>query len=247
MLKRPKIGITMRLELPTRRYYLGRDYSDALEAHGASPVHISLIPDADYIGSALDGLDGILLPGSDTDADPLLYGEEPHPSLKKVIREKDETDLIVLAASERRGLPLLAICYGMQILNVSRGGSLYQDIGSQVADAIKHEQGEPLDRDSHSVSFTEGSLLGEIALNGSPGSIRVNTHHHQAIRRLGANLKISATANDGIIEGIEDVRPERFVIGVQWHPELSWRNGASSRIFGAFVERCRATRDLPRQ
>lgn len=238
MQNRPKIGITMRLDLATRRFYLGRDYSEALEAHGASPMHISLIPDPEYIASALEGLDGILLPGSNTDADPLLYGEEPLPGLKKVIREKDETDLLVLAEIERRGLPVFAICYGMQILNVSRGGSLFQDIGTQVPDAIKHEQGEPLDWDSHRVSFSEGSLLGKIALDGDSEFIRVNTHHHQAVNRIGENLRVSARASDGIIEGIEDTRIDRFVLGVQWHPELSWRNGASSRLFRTFVERC---------
>lgn len=238
MQKRPQIGITMRLDLAARRFYLGRDYSEAIEAYGASPVHISLIPDRDYIASVLEGLDGILLPGSDTDADPQFYGEEPLPGLKKVIREKDETDLLVLAEAERRELPVLAICYGMQILNVSRGGSLFQDIGTQVPEAIKHEQGEPLDRDSHRVTFTERSLLGQIALDGKSEFIRVNTHHHQAIKRIGEHLRVSARAIDGIIEGIEDTRANRFVIGVQWHPELSWRSGASSRLFGSFVRRC---------
>lgn len=114
----------MRLEMPTRRFYLGRDYSEALAASGAAPVHLALIPDRDYIAEVLGGLDGILLPGSDTDADPALYGEEPLPGLKKVIREKDETDLLVLEEAEKLNLPMMAICYGMQILNVSRGGEL---------------------------------------------------------------------------------------------------------------------------
>src|SRR5689334_17278226 len=126
MVERPRIGITMRLEIESRRFYLGRDYSEAVEAAGGIPVHLGLIPKREYISAALEGLDGILLPGSDTDVDPSFYGEEPHPKLKKVVPEKDNTDRLVLEEAERRGLPILAICYGMQALNVWRGGTLIQ-------------------------------------------------------------------------------------------------------------------------
>ncbi|HYE66578.1 MAG TPA: gamma-glutamyl-gamma-aminobutyrate hydrolase family protein, partial [Pyrinomonadaceae bacterium] len=112
--ERPRIGITMRLELETGRFYLARDYSEALEAAGAVPVHIGLIPRADYIAALMEVLDGVLLPGSDSDVDPLRYGREPHPMLGRVQPLKDETDALVLEELERRGTPLLAICYGMQ-------------------------------------------------------------------------------------------------------------------------------------
>src|SRR5436853_7068223 len=118
MRKHPRIGITMRLEIETRRFYLGRDYSEAIEACGGVPVHLALIPKAEYIAEAMAGLDGILLPGSNTDVDPHYYGEEPHHKLGTVIPEKDETDRLVLAEAERLNMPLLAICYGMQALNV---------------------------------------------------------------------------------------------------------------------------------
>src|ERR671918_1574401 len=154
---RPRIGITMRIELETDRFYLARHYSEAIEAAGGAPLHISLIPNADYIDSVVDGLDGILLPGSDSDVDPLRYGQQPHPALGTVQTIKDETDLLVIKAAERKGIPLLAICFGMQILNVSRGGSLIQDIGSQVPESFKHEQGVPRDRHSHSISLSPGS------------------------------------------------------------------------------------------
>src|SRR5256886_4731278 len=93
---RPRIGITTRLELATDRFYLARDYSEAVEAAGGAPVHISLIPSRDYISTIMDGLDGVLLPGSDSDVDPLRYGAEPHPQLGSVVTIKDETDLLVL-------------------------------------------------------------------------------------------------------------------------------------------------------
>jgi putative glutamine amidotransferase len=138
-MKKPIVGITMRLEIETRRFYLGRDYSEAIAGFGAIPVHLSLIPKKEYIKGALQNLDGILLPGSDTDVDPIRFGEEPHPRLKKIVLEKDETDLMVLEEAERLKLPVLGICFGMQILNVSRGGSVFQDIESQISDALKHQ------------------------------------------------------------------------------------------------------------
>lgn len=241
MSRRPRIGLTMRLELATRRFYLGRDYSEAVEAAGAVPVHLSLIPDENYIHSAIEGLDGVLLPGSDSDVDPHLYGEEPHPKLGQTVPEKDKTDLIVLGEAERVNLPVLGICYGMQSLNVSRGGTLIQDIESQVADHIKHEQGVPRDRNSHGIEIEEGSVFSGLeAFSASDGTLRVNSHHHQAVKTVGENLRASAWAKDGIIEGIEDIRDDRFVVGVQWHPELSWTTDPLSRdVFKVFVERCR--------
>src|ERR1043166_656220 len=119
--RRPRIGIPMRIELPTDRFYLSRYYSEAVEAAGGAPVHISLIPKPDYINSVADGLDGILL----------------------------------IDAAERKQISVFAICFGMQILNVSRGGTLIQDIESQVPEAIKHEQGAPRDRASHRINVAQ--------------------------------------------------------------------------------------------
>src|SRR5215207_2580051 len=197
MQRRPRIGITMRIEHTTDRFYLSRDYSEAVAAAGGAPVHISLIPNADYVDSVVADLDGILLPGSDSDVDPLRYGQQPHPRLGTVQTIKDETDLLVIAAAERRRIPLLAICFGMQVLNVSRGGTLIQDISSQVPGAIKHEQGAPRDRPSHRVRLLENTRLSDIAR--SVDAI-VNSHHHQAVEGLGANLVATAWATDGVIE-----------------------------------------------
>ena len=237
MARRPRIGITTRLEIETRRFYLGRDYSDAVEAHGGVPVLINLIPKEGYINGVLDDLDGILLPGSDSDIDPHYFGEQPHANLGSVVTEKDETDLLVLAEAEKRGLPLFAICFGMQALNVSRGGSLIQDIESQVDGHIKHQQGVPRARNSHHLVVEEDSLLGQMSAGN--GNVRVNSHHHQAVGRLGNDLKATARASDGIIECIEDTREGKFVVGVQWHPELSWADDRlSGKLFETFVRAC---------
>ena len=228
----------MRLELETRRFYLGRDYSEALQGLGAVPLHLSLIPDIDYIADCLKGLDGILLPGSDTDVEPHRFGEEPHPKLKKIIFEKDETDALVIETAQKLGLPILAICYGMQALNVFHGGSLVQDIGSQIEGCLQHEQGIPLERNSHSLEIEENSIISRLI--SSKNIIRVNSHHHQAVKKVGNNLKATAWAKDGVVECIEDIRENRFSLGVQWHPELSWkRDELSRRIFETFIEECK--------
>ena len=223
----------MRIELETDRFYLSRHYSEAVETAGGAPLHISLIPHPDYIAAAIDDLDAILLPGSNSDVDPLKYGQEPHPALGSVHSIKDQTDLLILEQIEQRRLPLMAICFGMQVLNVSRGGTLIQDIPSQVPGAIKHQQGVPRDRPSHRVKILEESLLSALA---ESESALVNSHHHQAIQTVGRDLVATAWTSDGLVEALEDPRSDRFVIAVQWHPELGWQKDNLSRaLFNRFV------------
>lgn len=230
---RPRIGITMRLELVSDRFYLSRHYSEAVAAAGGAPVHISLIPRRDYISTIMDQLDGVLLPGSDSDVDPLRYGAEPHPNLGSVQTIKDETDLLVLEGVEKRKVPLLAICFGMQVLNVSRGGTLIQDIASQVPKAIKHEQGAPRDRASHRIKLGQRSILSSLAQSEAG---LVNSHHHQALEKVGKDLTPTAWSSDGLIEAVEDPRRDRFVVGVQWHPELGWQQDyLSQALFNRFI------------
>jgi len=236
--ERPRIGITMRIETGTERFYLGRHYSEAVEAAGAVPVHISLIPRREYIAALMASVDGILLPGSDSDVDPLRYGHDPLPGLGTVQPLKDETDTLVLEEVELRRTPLLAICFGMQILNVVRGGTLIQDIRSQLPEAIKHEQGAPRDRRSHRVRLLEGSLIAELA--GGESTV-VNSHHHQAVEKVGRELVATAWTSDGLVEALEDPRGDRFALAVQWHPEIAWEQDDFSRaIFQRFVESARS-------
>ena len=134
-------------------------------------------------------------------------------------------------------MPVFAICFGIQSLNVFRGGTLIQDIPSQQPDAINHNQGAPRDRHSHRVRILDGSLLGQLAASKSAA---VNSHHHQAIETLGRGLVATAWASDGLVEAIEDVRRDRFVLGVQWHPELGWeRDALSQALFARFVSEAR--------
>jgi putative glutamine amidotransferase len=237
MEKKPRIGLTMRLELETQRFYLGRDYSEAVAGYGGLPAHISLIPDADYISGVLSDLDGILLPGCNSDVDPLRYGQDPMPQLGTVIPEKDETDLMVLREAERLKMPVFGICYGLQIMNVFYGGTLYQDVYTQIKDCLKHEQGLPTGRNSHSIEIEPGSLMNKLA---GQDHAKVNTSHHQAVDRLGRHLNATAWSPDGIIEAVEGTKEDHFVLGIQWHPELSWKtNPLSGKIFDTFVGKAR--------
>jgi len=185
-------------------------------------------------------LDGLLLPGSDSDVDPLRYGEEPHRGLGEVQPLKDKTDLLTIAAAERKRIPIFAICFGMQILNVARGGTLIQDIPAQKPDAIKHEQGLPRDRASHRIRLKSDSLVGALAASEVA---MVNSFHHQAVEHVGRELVETAWAGDGLIEAVEDPRRDRFVVGVQWHPEINWaKDPLSQRLFERFIEACRERR-----
>jgi putative glutamine amidotransferase len=232
--RRPLIGIMMRHELETERFYLARYYSEAVEAAGGAPMHLPLIPSPELIKAVVSRLDGVLLPGSDSDVDPLRYGREPHAKLGAVHPLRDETDLLVLQEVEERRLPLLAICFGMQIWNVSRGGSLIQDIPAEVPSALKHEQGAPRERPSHSVSFHTDSLLARLA--GGERWI-VNSHHHQALERIGLGLHATAWSPDGLVEAVEDSSEGCWAVGVQWHPELGReKDNLSIGLFKAFVK-----------
>lgn len=236
---RPLIGVTTRLDTQDT-FYLRRYYAEALEAAGAAPVYVPLIPDREYLAALAERLDGLMLSGSNSDLDPVYFGEEPHPKLGSVTPERDETDLILLEIAERRAAPMLAICFGMQSLNVARGGTLVQDIESQVPNAVKHEQGQVYNRPSHHVRIEADSTLAQLA--GSE-TARVNSSHHQAVNRVGRDLRVIARAPDGVIEAIVDTRPDRFVLGVQWHPEIGWeRDQFSQAIFKRFIEAARKYR-----
>src|SRR5438105_2502928 len=236
--RRPLIGITMRQELETERFYLARFYSEAVEAAGGAPLHVPLIPVREFIDSLVGRLGGILLPGSASDVDPQLYGREPRQSLGSVHPLRDRTDLMLLEACEERRIPMLGVCYGMQILNVSRGGTLIQDIATEVPGALKHEQGAPRERPSHSLELRAESLLAR--LRGGE-SVLVNSHHHQALEVLGRDLQATAWSADGLVEAFEETRQGRWAVGVQWHPELGWEGDALSRgLFEAFVGAARA-------
>lgn len=233
---RPLIGITTRLDAENN-FYLRRYYAEAIAAAGGLPVYLPLIPEREYLTALTARLNGLVLSGSNSDLDPVYYGAEPHPQLGAVIPERDQTDLLLLEIAEACALPVLAICFGMQSLNVARGGSLLQDIEAQVPNALKHEQGQVINRPSHHIQLEPDSLLAQLA---GGEKARVNSSHHQAIAQLGRELRVVASAADGVIEAVVDPRPDRFVLGVQWHPEIGWEKDILSQaIFQKFIEAAR--------
>jgi putative glutamine amidotransferase len=233
--QRPLIGITTRLDHKEDLFYLRRYYAEAIYHAGGTPVHIPLIPESDYIESVINRLDGVLLSGSNSDVDPLRYDQAPHLKLGPVIYERDETDTLLLRACEARKLPVLAICYGMQALNVYRGGTLFQDLESQVEEIIQHQQPGPYNRPSHSVKIKDESILAILA--GST-AVRVNSHHHQGIDALGKDLDPIAESADGLVEAVINTRTDQFILGVQWHPEAGWeKDSLSQAIFKHFISR----------
>jgi putative glutamine amidotransferase len=210
-----------------------RDYDAAVRRAGATPKPLSL---DDPTATALDGVDGLLLTGGD-DVDPAIYGEAPHPTydLSEPGRDAFEIDLVRRALDA--DLPVLAICRGLQVLNVALGGTLIQDIPSEPASMLQHDaEGAPTTL-AHTVSVTPGSCL--AALVGPDGTRAVNSRHHQSIRALGEGLVVTGTSPDGVIEAAE-VPSARFCVGVQWHPENFHATGEFGRLFEGFVAACRS-------
>ena len=206
-------------------------YVEALRRAGAIPVLIP--PQPENAAEVLDGLDGLVLAGGD-DCDPAAYGEERHPSVEPMDSRRQNNDLSLAKAARERQIPTLGICLGMQVMNVAAGGTLVQDIDSQLQTEIQHAS-EPEDRARHDVMIEQGTQLASIL---GARELDVNSSHHQAIRNVGAGLRVTAHAPDGIVEGLEDPR-HPFYLGVQWHPEDMKGEESASTLFGAFVEAAR--------
>jgi putative glutamine amidotransferase len=241
---RPLIGVPCRFNWENQYYELRETYAEVIYACGGAPLMVPLIPESDYIDSVMEQFDAICLSGAINDVSPLRYGQEPRPGLGPVLPRRDETDMLLLSSAEARQVPVLAICFGIQSLNVYRGGTLIQDIASEVKGALKHMQGDVFWRHSHSINITEGSLLAGLA--GGTSST-VNSHHHQAIDVVGHDLEPIAWASDGVVEAVINKRTDQFVMGVQWHPEVAWQNDRLSQaIFGHFISVARERREALR-
>lgn len=239
---RPVIGVATQTleaipgELPPC-WIMGQRYVNALRSEGAVPWLIPLIPDDPAtLREIYDRLDGIFLTGG-VDVDPDRYGEhrESYCGRTDPPRDAVEIQLVRWAMSDRK--PILAVCRGIQVVNVALGGSLYQDVSAQIPAALKHDYFPTKDnpaRDylAHAIDLASTSRLSEL-LGGAP--VLVNSMHHQAIKHLAPGLVVSATAPDGVIEAVEgDSR--HYLVGVQWHPEeLAERDAGMRRLFTSFV------------
>ncbi len=225
----PIIGLTPSIQSVDRSIYVYAEYLKAVHRAGGIPVVLSPWPPDGL--EVLRRIDGLLLTGGH-DVDPALFGEEPEEGLGEITPERDVLEMSLTRAALDMDMPILAICRGIQVLNVAAGGTLYQDIRRQVPGAKKHRQDAPRWYPTHEVRLRDGTRIASAAC---ASSIRVNSFHHQAVRELGENMLMTGEARDGIIEAIESA-VHRFVVGVQWHPEMMYEtDGVARALFSAFV------------
>ena len=250
LLARPRIGLTLMCDSPKRdkhlpRYGMNTSYFAAVRRAGGVPV--PLAPgDADemelYVEGAPLALDGILLPGGG-DIHPTYFEEETHPKCGPPEQERDEMEMKLLALIRESRMPILALCRGIQVLNVAFGGSLIQDLGAQRPEADEHSffKTHPRSYLAHAIDIEPASRLARIL---KTTSIKVNSLHHQAVDRLGAGLIATAWAPDGIIEALElaDPSAERYLIGMQCHPEDIQEQEPMRWLFDSFIEAARRYR-----
>jgi putative glutamine amidotransferase len=232
MERTPLIGITVDHNDEKNRFQLPYSYAAAIVAAGGAAVLLPFAPGMDA-ATQIAAIDGLLLTGGN-DIDPSAWGEARHPSAKAADAQREAHERALLAEAEKRGVPVLAVCMGMQLMNAMRGGSLMQHL-PDVNGKQEHRR-EDLGWDRrHGVSVTEGSLVAQIV---GAGELEVNTSHHQAVARVGAGLKVTAVAPDGTIEAVEDPT-KRLFVGVQWHPERMTDHPEHLALFRRLVEEAR--------
>ena len=213
-----------------------------LEDYRQSVLHVGgevrlLDPSADVAG-AMAGIDGLLLTGGG-DVDPAKYGEAPHATMSPAEPGRDDFELALVALARERRIPILAVCRGIQVLNVAYGGTLVQDIASQLTGALPHAFEVPPHQPmefAHEVWIEPDTLLCRLMREriSDADACDVNSRHHQAVRQIAPGLIVSATAPDGVIEAIEDPSAA-FCLGVQWHPENFFRTGEFRPLFEGFL------------
>ena len=214
-------------------------YYRAIQAAGAASVPVSLQLDRAGLSTLADSLDAFVLPGSPADVDPARYGAPRHSQTAAPDEARERTDRTLLEHAFAAGKPVLAICYGVQLLNAYLGGSLIQDIPGEVAHALQHakdkSKGETRDPE-HTVRIAPGTRLGALAAGGEA---RVNSSHHQSLREAGRGLRLTAHAPDGIIEAVEWTGDSNWVVGVQWHPERMEGDALAAALFRDLVAAAR--------
>lgn len=225
------IGYTMDFE--QKKYIVKDEYVTSILKMGAVPIAFPYTTEMMIIPKLLDQVNGLLLTGG-KDINPYHYNEQPLPQLQTVTPQRDQFEILLINEALKRNLPILGICRGMHILNVAAGGTLYQDIASQIPHSLQHHQFAPRDIAMHRANIQSGSQLQQLLNATSP--IQVNSFHHQAVKSLGEGFQISAIADDNVIEAIENPS-HSFTVGVQWHPGTLLKNTSHANdLFRAFIK-----------
>ena len=225
--------LTPQGEPPVHEMALGLKYLHAIEAAGGLPVVVPPLRE-ECIEPLLDRVTAVCLSGG-PDLDPISYGRRRHPLTGPTERRLDVFELALAKAADARGLPLLAICRGMQVLNVARGGTLHQHLPDVMGERILHRQHQPASVVTHWVRLEPWSTLSRILMRRRT---KVNSFHHQAIASIGDGLKVTAHASDGTVESFEAVDRD-FVVGVQWHAECLVERPPQAALFREFVHAAR--------
>lgn len=238
---RPRVGIPWRTseeEAKVNRPKIA-NYEDAVRKAGGEPVLIPLVDRANQ-SRLIAGMDAFVLPGSPADVDPAEYGDVNRGRSEPPDQAREAADRAILKHAFAEKKPVLAICYGCQLLNVYLDGTLTQDLRSELGTTTPHRKKDltpPAEQDPiHGAELEAGSRLAEVA---GASQAEINSSHHQAIAKPGRNLRVTAKAPDGVIEGVEWTGDSTWVMGVQWHPERMFGDAFSERLFAAFVAAAR--------
>lgn len=245
--RRPTIGVTTQTlqaidgipaGLPSS-VVMNQRYYEAVADAGGAPVLIPLLQDNDALRATYDACHAILIPGG-VDMDPATYGEAPHEKLGRIDPERDRVELQLARWCVEDRKPLLGLCRGLQVINVAQGGTLFQDIDSQVAGAIRHDffpnYGFEREYLSHDVTVAPASRLRSLV---DVDQLPVNSMHHQGVKQLGKGLVACARAADGLVEAVESINGH-WMVGVQWHPEVFEAHDTHTRdLFVGFVNAAR--------
>jgi putative glutamine amidotransferase len=224
------------------KQYLSRLYPEAVASAGGLPITIPLLSEPASLRKLAENLDGLLLTGNDSDLDPAHYSASRMAACGPTQPLRDRMDFFLLEDAMVRKIPILAVCFGIQSLNVFMGGSLIQDLPGAVGDSIRHRNSESKGVPCHPIRISSGSVL-EDAAEGL--DTMVNSTHHQAIDRPAPGFDVIARAPDGVIESVWSTDPRQWILGVQWHPEKSFAyDNFSRKLFEIFLARCRAERGI---
>ena len=230
--RRPVIGISD-IYKDNNSAAVPRSYVDAILMSGGLPVIIPLMSEDEKIIELLNTLDGIVFTGGE-DFDPSYYNERPIPQMGKINASRDVFDIRLLHLAVDRGMPVLGICRGIQLINIAFGGSLYQDIPAQYSDrSVRHRQTQAKEEASHSVIVEDNTVFAEIVQDRM---LMVNSSHHQSVKTVAPGFRVAGRSSDKLVEVIEKIDSENWILGVQFHPEVRMHDNAMRKIIRYFID-----------